>query len=90
MKDLNSTSITHSPYYGCTIQVISNANISYIGVLDSISINKDRLYLKNAQVKANIIDNSDRGKLKILVLILIHPKHILFLIQIIWSKNLVN
>ncbi|CAF3628209.1 unnamed protein product [Rotaria sp. Silwood1] len=56
----NSNSITHSPYYGCTIQVVSKAHISYEGVLDGISINKDRIFLKNVRVKANIIDSSNR------------------------------
>ncbi|CAF5139927.1 unnamed protein product, partial [Rotaria sp. Silwood1] len=54
----DSNSITHSPYYGCTIQVGSKAHMSYEGVLDGISINKDRIFLKNVRVKANIIDSS--------------------------------
>ncbi|CAF3688246.1 unnamed protein product [Rotaria sordida] len=58
----DSNSITHSPYYGCTIQAISKAHISYEGVLDGISINKDRIFLKNVRVKGNIIDSSDRDK----------------------------
>lgn len=45
--------ITHSPYYGCTIRVRSKANVSYEGVLDGISVKKDRLYLKNVRVKGN-------------------------------------
>ncbi|CAF2015195.1 unnamed protein product [Rotaria magnacalcarata] len=55
-----SKSITHSPYYGCTVQVVSKAHISYEGVLDGISVNKDRIFLKNVRVKGNIIDSSDR------------------------------
>ncbi|CAF3339291.1 unnamed protein product [Rotaria socialis] len=55
-----SSSITHSPYYGCTVQVVSKAHISYEGVLDGISVNKDRIFLKNVRVKGNIIDSSDQ------------------------------
>jgi hypothetical protein len=65
----NSNSITHSPYYGCTVRVVSKANVSYEGVLDGISINKDRIFLKNVRVKGNINDSSDRGKeIKYLIL----------------------
>jgi hypothetical protein len=58
----NSNSITHSPYYGCTVRVVSKANVSYEGVLDGISINKDRIFLKNVRVKGNINDSSNHGK----------------------------
>lgn len=49
----NPIAITHSPYYGCTIRVRSKANVSYEGILDGISVNKDRIYLKNVRVKGN-------------------------------------
>ncbi|CAF1490460.1 unnamed protein product, partial [Adineta steineri] len=39
-RDKNS--ITHSPYYGCTVRVVSKAKVSYEGILDGISSNKDR------------------------------------------------
>ncbi|CAF2656357.1 unnamed protein product [Rotaria sp. Silwood2] len=55
-----SNSITHSPYYGCTVQAVSKAHIAYEGVLDGISINKDRIFLKNVRVKGSILDSSDR------------------------------
>jgi hypothetical protein len=50
--DLNA--ITHSPYYGCTIQVISKANVSCQGVLDGISVWKGRIFLQNVRVKGNV------------------------------------
>ncbi len=53
--------ITHSPYYGCTVRVVSKAHVSYEGVLDGISTNKDRIFLKNVRVNANITA-SDRSK----------------------------
>lgn len=56
------SAITHSPYYGCTVRVVSKANVSYEGVLDGISINKDQIFLKNVRVKGNINDSSDRSK----------------------------
>lgn len=58
----NSNSITHSPYYGCIVRAISKANVAYEGVLDGISINKDRIFLKNVRVKGNINDSSDQSK----------------------------
>ncbi|CAF1330669.1 unnamed protein product [Adineta steineri] len=59
-RDKNS--ITHSPYYGCTVRVVSKAKVSYEGILDGISSNKDRLFLKNVRVKGNAINNnSDRA-----------------------------
>ena len=54
----NSVAITHSPYYGCTIRVRSKANVTYEGILDGISVNKDRLYLKNVRVKGNTANKS--------------------------------
>lgn len=59
----DSKSITHSPYYGCTVRAISKAHISYEGILDGISVNKDRIFLKNVRVKGNINDSSERGEL---------------------------
>lgn len=50
-RDANS--ITHSPYYGCTVRVVSKAQVSYEGVLDGISVDKDRIFLKNIRVNAN-------------------------------------
>jgi len=58
----DSNSITHSPYYGCTVRVLSKAQVSYEGVLDGISNKKDRIFLKNVRVKGNIINSSNRGK----------------------------
>jgi hypothetical protein len=58
----DSNSITHSPYYGCTVRVVSKAQVSYEGVLDGISTKKDRIFLKNVRVKGNIINSSYRGK----------------------------
>ncbi|CAF2351404.1 unnamed protein product [Rotaria sp. Silwood2] len=58
-EDINA--ITHSPYYGCTVRVLSKARVSYEGVLDGISTNKDRIYLKNVRVNANITDSSNRN-----------------------------
>lgn len=58
----NPNSITHSPYYGCIVRVISKVNVTYEGVLDGISINKDRIFLKNVRVKGNINDSSDPSK----------------------------
>lgn len=46
--------ITHSPYYGCTVRVVSKARVSYEGVLDGISTKKDRIFLKNVHVSANM------------------------------------
>ena len=46
-------SITHSPYYGCTVRVVSKARVVYEGVLDGISTDKDRIILKNVRVNAN-------------------------------------
>jgi hypothetical protein len=60
----DSNSITHSPYYGCTIRVVSKANVCYEGVLDGISIDKDRIFLKNVRVNGNINDAFNRGELK--------------------------
>ncbi len=54
--------ITHSPYYGCTVRVVSKACVSYEGVLDGISANKDRIFLKNVRVNANLILSPNRGK----------------------------
>jgi len=53
--------ITHSPYYGCTVRVVSKAGVSYEGVLDGISTNKDRIFLKNVRVSANITVSPDRN-----------------------------
>ena len=64
----DSSGITHSPYYGCTIRVISKANVSYEGVLDGISKNKDRIILKKVRVNGNI--NEDKRD----------PGHLLYLI----------
>ena len=55
----NINAITHSPYYGCTVRVVSKAAVAYEGVLDGISVNKDRLFLKNVRVKGNV---TTRGK----------------------------
>lgn len=55
--DINA--ITHSPYYGCTVRVVSKAAVTYEGVLDGISVGKDRLFLKDVRVKGNI---TVRGK----------------------------
>lgn len=46
--------ITHSPYYGCTVRVVSKAGVSYEGVLDGISSPKDRIFLKNVRVNGNL------------------------------------
>ncbi len=54
--------ITHSPYYGCTVRVISKAHVSYEGVLDGISTNKDRIFLKNVRVNANRTASPNRSK----------------------------
>ena len=54
--------ITHSPYYGCTVRVVSKARVSYEGLLDGISTNKDRIFLKNVHVNANITASSSRSK----------------------------
>jgi hypothetical protein len=54
--------ITHSPYYGCTVRVVSKARVSYEGVLDGISITKDRIFLKNVRVNGNITASPNRGK----------------------------
>ena len=58
----DSNSITHSPYYGCTVRVISKANLSYEGILDGISVNKDRIFLKNVRVQGNINPSSSTGQ----------------------------
>ncbi|CAF4065112.1 unnamed protein product [Rotaria magnacalcarata] len=50
----DTSGIAHSPYYGCTVRVVSKARVSYEGVLDGISANKDRIYLKNVRVNANL------------------------------------
>ncbi len=57
-----SNGITHSPYYGCTVRVVSKARVSYEGVLDGISINKDHIFLKNVRVNANITSSPNRSK----------------------------
>lgn len=57
-----SHGITHSPYYGCTIRVVSKAGVSYEGVLDGISSDKDRIFLKNVHVNANTTHSPHRGK----------------------------
>jgi hypothetical protein len=54
--------ITHSPYYGCTVRVVSKACVSYEGVLDGISTTKDRIFLKNVRVNANVTASPNRGK----------------------------
>lgn len=59
-EDLHS--ITHSPYYGCTVRVISKATLSYEGILDGISVNKDRIFLKNVRVQGNINPLSNASK----------------------------
>jgi hypothetical protein len=56
------SAITHSPYYGCTVRVVSKARVSYEGVLDGISINKDHIFLKNVRVNANITSSPNRSK----------------------------
>ena len=58
----DANSITHSPYYGCTVRVLSKAHVSYEGVLDGISANKDRIFLKDVHVNANLATPSDRSK----------------------------
>ncbi|CAF4728158.1 unnamed protein product [Rotaria sp. Silwood1] len=58
-EDFNA--ITHSPYYGCTVRVLSKAHVSYEGILDGISANKDRIYLKNVRVNASITDSFNRN-----------------------------
>lgn len=58
----NFNSITHSPYYGCTVRVVSKARFIYEGVLDGISTNKDRIYLKAVRVKSNITASPNRSK----------------------------
>lgn len=57
----SNSSITHSPYYGCTVRVISKANVSYEGILDGISANKDQIFLKNVRVQGNINYTSSTG-----------------------------
>ncbi|CAF4990729.1 unnamed protein product, partial [Rotaria socialis] len=57
----DTSGIAHSPYYGCTVRVVSKARISYEGVLDGISANKDRIYLKNVRVNANITASPNRN-----------------------------
>jgi len=52
--------ITHSPYYGCTVRVVSKAGVSYEGVLDGISTTKDRIYLKTVRVNGNLASSSNR------------------------------
>ena len=59
-KDFHS--ITHSPYYGCKVRVISKANLSYEGILDGISVNKDRVFLKNVRVQGNINPSSNASE----------------------------
>jgi hypothetical protein len=54
--------ITHSPYYGCTVRVVSKARVSYEGVLDGISTNKDRIFLKNVRVNGNIASSPIESK----------------------------
>lgn len=54
--------ITHSPYYGCTVRVVSKASVAYEGVLDGISTNKDRIFLKNVRVNANSATSPGRSK----------------------------
>ena len=56
------SAITHSPYYGCTVRVLSKAHVSYEGVLDGISANKDRIFLKDVHVNANLATPPDRSK----------------------------
>lgn len=58
--DLNS--LTHSPYYGCTVRVVSKASVSYEGILDGISVDKDRIYLKNVRVNGNRANSSDQSR----------------------------
>jgi hypothetical protein len=57
-----SNAITHSPYYGCSVRVVSKAHVSYEGLLDGISTNKDRIFLKNVRVNANITASPPRSK----------------------------
>ncbi|UJR21792.1 hypothetical protein I4U23_024867 [Adineta vaga] len=57
-RDTNS--ITHSPYYGCTVRVVSKAQVSYEGVLDGINKDKDRIFLKNVRVKGSTMNLSSR------------------------------
>ncbi|CAF0734548.1 unnamed protein product [Rotaria sordida] len=57
----DSNAITHSPYYGCTLRVLSKARVSYEGVLDGIGTAKDRIYLKNVRVNANITGSPNRN-----------------------------
>jgi hypothetical protein len=61
------SSITHSPYYGCTVRVVSKARVSYEGVLDGISTNKDQIFLKNVHVNANVTAPPNRSKNKMIV-----------------------
>lgn len=58
--------ITHSPYYGCTLRVLSKAKVSYEGELDGISSNKDRIFLKNVRVNANVTSSPSRSKYKLI------------------------
>ncbi|CAF0819299.1 unnamed protein product [Adineta ricciae] len=56
----DTNSITHSPYYGCTVRVVSKAQVSYEGVLDGINTEKNRIFLKNVRVKGSSMDLPDR------------------------------
>lgn len=69
--------ITHSPYYGCTVRVVSKVSVVYEGVLDGISTNKDRIFLKNVRVNANTLNSSDRSKKSKLFFSLNKQKHLL-------------
>lgn len=56
------SAITHSPYYGCTVRAVSKAHVAYEGVLDGISAEKDRIFLKNVHVNANLDDAPSRSE----------------------------
>ena len=60
-QETYSNSATLSPYYGCTVRVISKAFMRYEGILDGISIDKNRIFLKNVRVNSNRIDPSNQG-----------------------------
>lgn len=60
--ETESNSLAHSPYYGCTVRVVSKAFVAYEGILDGISADKDRLFLKNVRVNGNQKNSSGRGR----------------------------
>ncbi|CAF0772685.1 unnamed protein product [Didymodactylos carnosus] len=61
-EQLDPTSIAHSPYYGCTVRVISKAKLTYDGILDAISTDKDIIVLKNVKVNGLIRTSFKKNK----------------------------